>query len=72
MEAAKFRTFIYEVLFVLCIFTTIVFIKCAGFLNTSDFTVPYKSQAAVNFVSKLKYNEIYFTVARPVHALMVA
>eukprot|EP01050_Picozoa_sp_SAG11_P035232 SAG11_NODE_12815_length_683_cov_1.748288_1_plen_41_part_01 len=34
--------------------------------------MPYISQAAVNFVSKLKYNEIFITVARPVHALMVA
>ena len=34
--------------------------------------VPYRGEATVNFVSKKKYNENYFTVTRPVHALMVA
>ncbi len=36
------------------------------------FTVPYISQAAVNFVSKKKYNDILVIVACAVHVRMVA
>ena len=36
------------------------------------FTVPYISQAAVKFVSKMKYNDVLVKVACAVHARMVA